>query len=248
MPNLPITVPDNFRIIAHRGASAYAPENTLPAFELARKMRVREVEVDTQLATDGVVVLCHDDNLERYGQGDRIVERLSSAELLSTDVGSWFSPFFYADTPMMTLNSLLHRFARDFVFHIELKGKSPDLSAKVFALLDGHNLIKDSIVTSFSWEQLVRMRQKSASCRLGWLVHEFNPQTLDRAAELNLFQLCPPAREVTEQLVELGHGAVEEVRVWGMSGPSPEVRSLIRRVVDCDCDGMTINWPDWATH
>ena len=248
MPNLPVTVPEQFRIIAHRGASAYAPENTQPAFELARKMRVSEVEVDTQLATDGVIVLCHDDSLERYGHGDRVVERLSSSELLSTDVGSWFSPFFYADTPMITLKSLLQGFANDFVFHIELKGKSPHLSEGVFALLDGCNLVQDSIVTSFSWEQLARMRQISASCRLGWLVHEFNPQTFDRAAELSLFQLCPPAREVTEQLVELGHGVVKEVRVWGMNGTPPEVRSLIRRVVDCGCDGMTINWPDWATH
>ncbi len=246
MPNLPIAVPEDFRIIAHRGASAYAPENTLPAFELARKMRVHEVEVDTQLATDGVVVLCHDDRLERYGHDHRIVEQLASVELLSTDVGSWFSPYFYAGTSMMTLNSLLHGFAKDFTFHIELKGKSAHLSERVFALLDDHSLIQDSIVTSFSWDQLARMRQISDSCRLGWLVWEFNREVLDRAAELNLFQLCPPAGEVTEQFVEMGHGVVHEVRVWGMGGTPPEVRSLIRKVVDCGCDGMTINWPDWA--
>ena len=58
--NIPIRVPEAFRVIAHRGSSAYAPENSLPAFRLAREMGVGEVELDVQLAIDGVVVLCHD--------------------------------------------------------------------------------------------------------------------------------------------------------------------------------------------
>ena len=57
---LPIPVPPDFRIIAHRGASAYAPENTKPAFGFAQRMGISEVELDTQLSADGMVVLCHD--------------------------------------------------------------------------------------------------------------------------------------------------------------------------------------------
>ena len=247
MPDLPITVAEDFRIIAHRGASAYAPENTLPAFELARKMGVLEVELDTQLATDGVVVLCHDDCLDRYGNGDHVVEEMSSGQLLSLDMGSWFSPFLFADTPMLTLESLLDGFGNDFVFHIELKGQASDLPAAVLALVEERNMLDHSIVTSFSFDQLQRMRQIS-SCRLGWLVEEFNQEVLDRALELNLFQLCPPARMVSTNLVEWGCEAVEEIRAWGMGGSSREVRTLIQHIVDCGCDGMTINWPDWASH
>ncbi len=243
-----ITVPEHFRIIAHRGACAYAPENTMPAFELAKKMGVREVELDTQLATDDVVVLCHDDSLQRYGHGDQIVETLTSDALLPLDLGSWFSPFLYGNTPMATLEGIVKRFADDFIFHIELKGKAADLPAKVFAIIAGHGLLERSIVTSFSWEQLERMRDISSSCRLGWLVHEFDQKALDGAARLNLFQLCPPARTTTEQLVKRGHDAVEEIRVWGMGGKTSEVRALIQRVVDSGSDGMTIDWPDWATH
>ena len=57
---LPIPCPQGFRIIAHRGASAYAPENTAAAFRLAHEIGVNEVETDAQLTTDGEVVLCHD--------------------------------------------------------------------------------------------------------------------------------------------------------------------------------------------
>lgn len=247
-PHLPITVPEHFRIIAHRGASAYAPENTLPAFELAKRMGAREVEVDTQLAADGVVVLCHDDSLQRYGHGDQAVEELPSGALLPLDMGSWFSPFLFANTPMVTLDQLAAQFADDFVFHTELKGMSADLPAKVFSIAEQHGLIERSIVTSFSWEQLERMRSISSNYRLGWLVHDFDQEVVDRAARLNLFQLCPPARTVTEQLVKLGHGVVKEIRVWGMSGPTSEIPALIQKVVDSGCDGMTIDWPDWATH
>ena len=164
------------------------------------------------------------------------------------DMGSWFSPFLYANTPMVTLERLVNQFADDFVFHIELKGKATDLPAKVFSVVEQHGLIERSIVTSFSWEQLERMRNISNSCRLGWLVHDFDKQVIDRASRLKLFQLCPPARTATEQLVELGHDAVEEIRVWGMSGTTLEVRSLIQKVVDSGSDGMTIDWPDWAIH
>jgi len=72
--NIPIRVPKAFRVIAHRGSSAYAPENTLPAFRLARKMGFGEIELGVGLTTDGVVVLCHDLVLTRYGHGDVVVE------------------------------------------------------------------------------------------------------------------------------------------------------------------------------
>ena len=64
---LPIKVPRDFRIIAHRGASGYAPENTLAAFRLAEKMGVKEVELDVWLSKDNHIVLCHDGALDRYG-------------------------------------------------------------------------------------------------------------------------------------------------------------------------------------
>jgi glycerophosphoryl diester phosphodiesterase len=90
--NIPIRVPEAFRVIAHRGSSAYAPENSLPAFRLAREMGVGEVELDVQLAIDSVVVLCHDLVLTRYGHGDVVVEEMASDELLALDMGSWFLP------------------------------------------------------------------------------------------------------------------------------------------------------------
>jgi len=244
---LPIEVPTNFRIIAHRGASAYAPENTHPAFALAKKMGIKEVELDTQLSTDGVVVLCHDVTLERYGQGAEAVETLPSEALLSLDMGSWFSPYFFSGTPMLTLDKLLAEFGASFLYHIELKGQSPALPAAVFKLVEKRELLARSIFTSFSFDQLIRMREVSADCRLGWLVRSFDGDTFKKAGELELFQLCPRADRVAREVVEQGRDAVREMRAWGLRGEPREVRALIRQVLESGCDGMTINWPDWVT-
>ena len=226
---MPIRAPAPFRIIAHSGSSAYAPENTKPAFELAKAMGVKEVELDAQLSTDGVVVLCHDDTLVRYGHGDRVVEQMSADALLSLDMGSWFSPHQFAGVPMMTLEELLAGFAGDFVFHIELKGKAEGLAPAVAEVVEKQNAWGVSIITSFAYEQLERMRAVAPDGRLGWLVQDSDENTLERARELALFQLCPRVDLLTGEMVALGKSVASEVRAWGVNGKAQEVRSLIAR-------------------
>lgn len=244
----PIVVPAKFRIIAHRGASAYAPENTLPAFALAREMGVGEVETDAQLSTDGEVMLCHDNTLARYGHGDLAVEALSVQELLALDMGAWFSPHLFAATPMMTLDQLLHEFKGEFVYHLELKGAAEELAAVVHACVTRRDLLSNVIYTSFSFIQLERMRAVAPDARLGWLVDGCDDEVLARARDLELFQLCPRADKITTELVARCKEVVAEVRAWGMQGGAVELRELIAEIAGCGCDGMTINWPDWAQH
>src|SRR5690554_4570511 len=122
---LPIPVPPHFRIIAHRGASAYAPENTHAAFSLTKRMGVTEGELDTQLTLDGTIALCHDGTLERYGHGPRVVEQMEWAELAELDMGSWFSPFLFGGERMITLDDLFATYSTDFTYHVEIKGKAP---------------------------------------------------------------------------------------------------------------------------
>ena len=94
MTKLPVRVPVGFRIIAHRGASGYAPENTLAAFRLAERMGVTEIELDVQFSKDRQLVICHDPVLDRYGYPGLRVADSTLDELLTLDMGSWFSPYF----------------------------------------------------------------------------------------------------------------------------------------------------------
>jgi glycerophosphoryl diester phosphodiesterase len=245
---LPISVPREFCIIAHRGASAYAPENTITAFETARKMGVAHVELDVQITTDGVVVVCHDETLERYGHGTGVIEELPSGILLKLDMGSWFSPHFFCGTPMITLGQLLSTFGDTLTYHIELKGKSPELANAVQSLVSQAGLQDRSIFTSFSADQLVRMRRACSDCRLAWLVDSLDDKTVGFADHLDLYQLCPRADLVTDSSVRKGRCSVPEIRAWGLNGRPQDVRALVHRIIEAGCDGMTINWPDWVTH
>lgn len=248
---LPIPVPPHFRIIAHRGASAYAPENTHAAFALTQRMGVTEIELDTQLTTDGEIALCHDTTLERYGHGPRVVEEMTWSELAALDMGSWLSPFLFADARMITLDDLFATYGTSFTYHVEIKGKAAALPAAVHASIVRHKLRDHCIVTSFNNDALVAMRAIDADIRLGWLIQEIDADAVTKARAIDLYQLCPIAKKVTVKQVTHARQAVSEVRAWGLQGETirhhnAELIALIHRVIDCGCDGMTINWPDWV--
>ena len=248
---LPIQVPSHFRIIAHRGASAYAPENTHAAFELTQRMGVSEIELDTQLTLDGEIALCHDSTLERYGHGPRVVEQMRWAELASLDMGSWFSPFLYPDERMITLDDLFATYGSNFTYHVEIKGKAAGLPAAVQASILRHNVRDACIVTSFSYDSLVAMRALDSTLPLGWLVEKIDADTIARANALHLYQLCPNAKSISAVQVAQARTVVTEVRAWGLQGETTrnhnaDLLAMIEQVVACGCDGMTINWPDWV--
>ena len=245
--SLPIKVSSSFRIIAHRGASAYAPENTAAAFRLAHEMGVDEVELDAQLTVDGKVVLCHDRDLSRYGHGPRVVEQMAWAELSALDMGSWFSPFLFAGERMLRLGDLFGAYGNRFIYHIEIKGEAAGLPAALRDVIAQYGLRERCFITSFSDTALAAMHAVDEFMPLGWLVREVGNEVLDKARALNLFQICPQAAHVTPEQVARARTVAPEVRAWGLSGNRAEVQSLIRRVLDAGCDGMTLDWPDWVS-
>ena len=93
---LPIVVPSGFRIIAHRGASGYAPENTLSAFLLAERMGATEVELDVRFSKDKRLVICHDETLDRFGYPGVKVADLTARDLLASTWDRHSHPTFIA--------------------------------------------------------------------------------------------------------------------------------------------------------
>ncbi|MBV2357705.1 glycerophosphodiester phosphodiesterase [Streptomyces sp. J2-1] len=120
-------------VVAHRGASSYAPENTLPAIDKAAELGFPWVENDVQRTRDGELVIIHDDTLKRTTNAEEVfpdrspwkVKDFTAAEIARLDAGSWFSPA-YANTRVPTLKDYLSRLEQDHE-KLLLEVKNPEL-------------------------------------------------------------------------------------------------------------------------
>ncbi|MBO6794189.1 MAG: hypothetical protein JJ895_09770 [Balneolaceae bacterium] len=120
LPNLPHSNNDNFVVIAHRGASAYAPENTHSAFKMAIDMKAEMIELDLLLSKDGVPVVIHDEDLKRTTGKNGLVSDYTLAELKKLETGAWFDEK-YTGEPFPTLEEVLAYTKGKIAVNIEIK-------------------------------------------------------------------------------------------------------------------------------
>lgn len=147
-------------IIAHRGASAVAPENTFAAFRKAFDVGAEGIEFDVQIAKDGVPVVIHDNDLKRLALIEGRVSQLTSTKLSKLDVGSWFNrknPQLakneFANETVPTLAEFLE-FSKDYkgLLYLELKCKKPQIEPlvrSVCKMIESSPLFPQIILKSF---------------------------------------------------------------------------------------------------
>ncbi len=123
-------------VIAHRGASAYAPENTLAAFSLAADMGAHWFELDCTLTKDGEVIVIHDDTIDRTTGVEGVVAEMTLAELKRYDAGSWFDAKFAGERLPMLGEALDLGKDRRIGVYIEIKDSDDDraLNSQLMAL------------------------------------------------------------------------------------------------------------------
>jgi len=174
-PLLPIATPI---VIAHRGASAYAPEHTFASWDLALEMGADYLEHDLQMTADGVLVLLHDDTLDRTARGPAEhctgpVDRKTLDQLSHCEVGSWFNEANpavaneeFSAQRIPTLRGVLERYAGRARFYIETKNpeEAPGMEEALVALLQEFELLDATgelptiILQSFSPASLIKLR------------------------------------------------------------------------------------------
>ena len=238
-----IQVPKRFRVIAHRGASGYAPENTIAAFRLAADMGVREIEFDVRLSRDGKLVVAHDPSFDRLGIPGAVVADMTLAELRELDLGQWFGDGRFAGERIVTVEEIFRTFGDRFIYHAEIKVPSSRLAELLIAEIDRFAFRTRTIVTSFDFDVLAEIRELAPEQRVGWLVRDrgLSETNIDCAAAMGFFQFCPRANETESALVAAAKQRIAEVRAHGI-----KEKSDLRRAVAAGCDGATLNWPDWA--
>lgn len=228
----------NCLVIAHRGASTYAPENTFAAFDLALDLGARHLELDVQQSSDGHLVIIHDDLLNRTTNGHGPVWQHTLAELQALDAGAWFDRKFTGER-IPTLEAVLQRYAGRAHLHVEIKGKSEGLSERTADRIRALNWTQAVTMTSFQKDKLEALRAYAPELPAGWLLRTLDDEVISEAQRMGITQLCPKADSVTPAIVTKLRSAGFNVRAWGVSD-----EALMRRVADAGVDGMTVNFPD----
>jgi len=140
------------KIIAHRGASAYAPENTKASVSLAWKLGASGSEIDVRLTKDKKVIVFHDKNLMRVADISLNIQNSSYDQLKNIDIGSWFSSDYHKER-IPLLQDILGLLPKNKLLFIELKDESIEIVDEVLSLLKERPEILDQIVLiSFSYK------------------------------------------------------------------------------------------------
>jgi glycerophosphoryl diester phosphodiesterase len=222
------------RLIAHRGASGLAPENTLAAFRLALELGARAVELDVHQAADKELVVIHDEDLRRTAGRSEHIRDLSWQELCRFDVGSWFDPRFSGER-VPRLEETLDLVGKKAETHLELKHGSrryPGIEARLVELLRRRRALRGCVISSFDHGALRAVRELEPKARLGYLLGETRLEdawaeikTL-RAESLNLGR-----RQVDAARVAAAHRRRLKVLVYTVDDAA-EARRLKKMGVD----------------
>lgn len=155
--------------ISHRGASGYAPEHTLPSYELGDQMGGDYIELDLQMTKDGELIAMHDETLDRTTNGTGQVKDHTLEEIKSLDAGSWFNAAYpekakdeYNGLQVQTLQEVIEHFGKNKNYYIETKSPDvyPGMEEKLLEILKDYNLTRQNgpssrvIIQSFSEESL----------------------------------------------------------------------------------------------
>ena len=223
-------------IFAHRGASAYAPENTLAAFQLALEQRSPAIELDAKLTADGEVVVIHDQTVDRTTNGSGVVRKLPLAALRELDAGAKFDAKFKGEK-IPTLAEVFEAVGSKLFINIEITNyASPfdDLPVKVAELVKRHSLQDRVLFSSFFDLSLCRAHRIAPEVPLGLLAFPGIKGIFARSllGKLTPYQaLHPEAGDVTPHLLERVHRHNRRIYAYTVNDPQ-NMRHLFTMGID----------------
>lgn len=228
--NFRLALFQNPTVMAHRGLSADAPENTLYAFSDAISVGADFIELDVQQTRDGVLVVMHDSNLKRTTGVNKDIWDVDYADIQNLDAGSWFDPA-YANARIPTLEETLQFVDKRARLNIEIKPTkhgSDTLEQDVAELITRYQYTDACYVTSFSYGSLKKVKEANPEIRTGYLMSVAYGQfySLKYADAFSLNKVF-----VTSQVVNAAHQQGKQIFAWTVNSMS-EVRSLCNLHVD----------------
>ncbi len=232
-------VKDNsFIIYAHRGASAYAPENTRIAFKKAIELNANGIELDLQKTKDGKIVIFHDDYIDNKSNGTGKIEEYIYQELLKLDFGSWFNEEYYEEHIMLFEDFAKEFLNKELTFAIELKVLG--IEKEVLEIINKYKVHNNIYITSFIYNALENVRKIDTDIKLSWLIEErINKDNIEKLLKINGSQICPKADLITKEDIQIANNNGLGVRLWGVNN-----EEIMEKVYKLNIEGMIVNFPD----
>jgi glycerophosphoryl diester phosphodiesterase len=214
--------------IGHRGAKGYEPENTLIAFEKAIDLKVDGVELDVHLSSDGILMVIHDEKIDRTTNGKGFVNQITSSELKKYGIP--------------TLTEVLNLANQKCFINIELKGIG---TAKPVVDLITHYIsaenwnYTDFLVSSFDWKMLEEVHLLNPKIRIGVLTEESIEEALAFAKKIKAFSIHPDYRLLIKENVALVQENGFEIYTWTVNS-----KDDIQKIKSFNVNGIISDFPD----
>jgi glycerophosphoryl diester phosphodiesterase len=237
-----------FVVVAHRGATGYAPENTIIAFKKAIELKADYIEFDIQMTKDEELVVIHDSDVARTTNSTGAVKDLTYEELRHLDAGNWFHKKFSGQR-IPTLQEVITECQGKVGLLIEIKNPNlyPNITERLATELKKNNLHSpqnaEVIVQSFDFELLQRFNQLVPSIPLGLLVkyrvHGISNAQLKEWSSLVQY-INPNKALITKRLVKRIHSYKIKVIPYTVRD-----KKSIKGLMDAKVDGIVTDYPDY---
>jgi len=243
------TMAQKIQVTAHRGASGYAPENTLSAVKKALEIGVDRIEIDVQQTADGVVVLLHDKTLDRTTNAKGKVGKMTFAELKDVKAYNTFKAEF-PNEPIPTLEQVFELLdgTEEFVIEIKAGNKTyPGIEDNVAELIKKYKAEKWALVHSFNDHVLKHLHKNHPTIRLqklfvsysGGLMLDFKLHSVKLSKYDYVEGFGISLSSAKKKLIDKIHGLDKKVHVWTVNEEED-----MARMIELGVDGIITNYPD----
>lgn len=231
----PLTAQTYPQVVSHRGGSLFAPENTLAAIDLSLQAGVDCIEIDVQLSADNVVVVIHDETLDRTTTGKGKIASMKFSQIREADAGVDFSDAFQGEK-VPALYEILERVGGKAMLLIEIKNPGniyQGIEVQIAEIIHKYNASSWCVIQSFNPDDLYRMHQADPLIKLG-LLRVFpglrklkkDKELLPILSEINVYYRFA-SRINVRKIQKMG----KKVRVWTVNSEH-YMKQMIRNNVD----------------
>lgn len=228
-------------VASHRGDTTNAPENSMSSIQSALNKGVDAIEVDIMMTKDDVIVLNHDDNLERTAGVDQRVGDMTYEEVAAVDIGRLYDESF-AGERIPTLDQVLDEVAdKDTLLILDLKSyeRKETFTGEIVRLIEQHNAADQVYVQSFNYDLLQEIRNKNEEIKIGQILF----LSMGNLANLDVDFYTIRENMLTERFIENAHQLNREVWVWTVN-----IERNIHEVLTYNIDGIITGYPERVQH